>query len=89
MKPKRDQSKAGAAAASARYRAKQERIDLGLAISAATMTRGQWRSAKQIAAFCDTSHQAIEQIEARAIAKIRPVLHALALAQGILHSPED
>jgi hypothetical protein len=73
-KPARYLSQSKVKAGKRRWAAKQRAFDLGLAISAATLQPGQWRSAKQIAAFCDVSHQAIEQIEASAIAKVRVAL---------------
>ena len=68
-------------AAAERNRRKQRAFDLGLAISAATLGPGQWRSAKALARYCGVSHQAIEQIEAIAVAKVR---RALRLRFGII-----
>ena len=61
-------------AAAARNRSKQRRIDLGLAISAASLGRGEWRTAETLAAFCGCSKQAIEQTEYKAILKVRLAL---------------
>ena len=58
----------------ARNAVKQRNIDLGLAISAASIAAGECRSAECIAAFCDCSKQAIEQTEYRALAKVRSAL---------------
>ena len=68
-------------AAKARWAGRQRAIDLGLAVSALTLGEHQWRSAKELARFCNVSHQAIEQIEAIAIAKVR---RALRLRYGIV-----
>jgi hypothetical protein len=68
-------------AAAARNAAKQRAFNLGLAISAATLAPGEWRSAKTLARYCGVSHQAIEQIEAIAVAKVR---RALRLRYGII-----
>jgi hypothetical protein len=61
-------------AAAARNRSKQWRIDLGLAISAATLRPGECRPAETIAEFCGCSKQAIEQTEYKAIIKVRQAL---------------
>lgn len=50
-------------------------IDLGLAISALSMQPGERRSTYQIAAFCGCSPQRIQQIEHRALRKIRAALY--------------
>jgi hypothetical protein len=70
-------------AAAARNRAKQWRTDLGLAVSALSLLPGEWRSAKVLAEFCECSHQALEQIEYRAILKVR---RALKKRYGIVSS---
>jgi hypothetical protein len=54
--------------------AKKRRIDLGLAISAATLAPGQSRSQKELAAFTTMTPQGIAYIEHNAIAKIRAAL---------------
>jgi len=56
-----------------------QRIDLGLAISGATMMPGQVRSHEEIAAFCDCSRERIFQIEKQAMRKLR---HRLRIAMG-------
>lgn len=58
-----------------------ERVNLGLAISAATMRPGQERTLPEIAAYCDCSKQLISQLEKRAIRKVRL---ALRLRYGII-----
>lgn len=60
--------------AARRNAAKQRAFDLGLAVSAATLGPGEWRSAKTLARYCGVSHQAIEQIEANAVIKVRQAL---------------
>jgi len=50
------------------------RIDLGLAISGATLRRGQCRSLSEIAAYCDCSYQFIHMTEQRALDKMRQIL---------------
>jgi len=47
------------------------RIDLGLAISGATLLPGQQRSLVELAAYCDCSKQMIHIIEKQALRKIR------------------
>ena len=61
-------------AAAARNRSKQWRIDLGLAISAATLRPGEWRSSYVLAEFCGCSRQTLEQTEYKAILKVRKEL---------------
>jgi hypothetical protein len=46
-------------------------IDLGLAVSGATLKSGETRSHEDMAAFCGCSRQAIEHIERRALRKLR------------------
>jgi hypothetical protein len=46
-------------------------IDLGLAVSGATLEPGETRSGEDLAAFCGCSRQAIEHIERRALRKLR------------------
>jgi hypothetical protein len=55
-------------------RPKGRQIDLGLAISGATMIPGQVRELPEIAAFCGCSKQLIFTIEQSAIRKIRKAL---------------
>ena len=50
---------------------KQRDMDLGLAVSGATLEPGQRRSAKMLARYCGCTHQAIEAIEKKALRKIR------------------
>ena len=50
---------------------KKPSVDLGLAISGATLAPGQTRSLREIAAFCDCHYNNIEQIEKTALKKIR------------------
>ena len=57
-----------------------KQIDLGLAISGATLPPGQCRGYKAMAAYCDCSHQAIKVISDGAILKIRQALRK----QGII-----
>lgn len=61
-------------AAAARNRSKQWGIDLGLAVSALTLIPGVPRSAEAISAYCPCSKQAIEQIEYKALIKVRRTL---------------
>ena len=46
-------------------------IDLGLAISGATLAPGQHRTCPEIAAYCNCSKQMIHYIEKQALRKIR------------------
>ena len=46
-------------------------IDLGLAISAATLQPGEQRSTYELAAYCGCTHQNITRIEQRALRKLR------------------
>lgn len=46
-------------------------INLGLAISGASLSRGQCRSFAEIAAYCGCSSQFIHTVEQRALAKMR------------------
>lgn len=50
-------------------------IDLGLAISAHHSTLGVPRTADSIAAYCGCSRQRIQQIEEKALRKIRVKLY--------------
>jgi DNA-directed RNA polymerase sigma subunit (sigma70/sigma32) len=50
-------------------------IDLGLAISAHHSTLGVPRTSDSIAAYCGCSRQRIEQIEKRALRKVRARLY--------------
>ena len=54
-----------------RSKKKTNRLDLGLAISGATLGPGQRRTHREIAAYCDCSAQAIAQIEAKALHTLR------------------
>jgi DNA-directed RNA polymerase specialized sigma24 family protein len=56
-------------------------IDLGLAVSALSLQRGQTRSASELAAFCGVRHGTIQFIEKKAIKKMRKRLIAL----GVRH----
>jgi hypothetical protein len=53
---------------------KSERIDLGLEILRVVKRPGQRLSIYDIAAFCDCAPQLIQQIEARALAKVRTAM---------------
>lgn len=53
---------------------KSNRLDLGLAVSGATCIPGVERGYKTIAAYCDCSPQAIEQISDKACHKVRVAL---------------
>lgn len=55
-------------------RAQQERVDLGLAILSVLAIPGEPLTMDDIAAWCDCSRQAIEQIERKALKKIRNAL---------------
>lgn len=50
------------------------KIELGLAVSGATLPPGQYRDITEIAAFCECSKQLIHAIEKRAISKMRDAL---------------
>lgn len=60
--------------AARRMAAKHAAMDLGLAVSAATLAPRQCRDLPTLAEFCGTSKQTIHQIEQRAIAKVRKAL---------------
>jgi hypothetical protein len=49
-------------------------IDLGLAISGATLVHGQYRDLNELAAYCNCSKQMIHYIEKKAIRKVRKAL---------------
>ncbi len=49
----------------------RESIDLGLEVMALTLVPGQKLELREIAAFCDCSHQAISHIEKQALLKMR------------------
>jgi hypothetical protein len=51
-------------------------IDLGLAVSGATLPPGQIRDTSEIASYCGCSRQMIHVIEKRALTKIRAALAA-------------
>lgn len=55
-------------------RPKGRQIDLGLAISGATLPPGQTRQLPEIATFCGCSKQMISTIEQSALRKIRKAL---------------
>jgi hypothetical protein len=59
--------------------AKTADIDLGLAVSAATLEPGETRSHEDLAAFCGCSKTNIQHIERRALRKLRnkPALREL------------
>lgn len=54
-----------------------KRIDLGIAISGATLEPGESRTLRDIADFCGCSHQAIARIEKNAIRKVKSRLAEL------------
>src|SRR5690349_9278796 len=58
--------------------AKRERIELGLALLAARAPKGVGHTSREIAAWCGCSVQAIQQIEKRALAKLKAKLGAVA-----------
>ena len=60
-------------------RAKTQQVDLGLAISGATLEPGQTRTLPEIAAYCGCSPQNIGLIEQSAMRKLR---------NKVLFSPE-
>ena len=64
----------GAAATHNARAQKSTRIDLGLAISAATLPPGQSRTCAEISRFCECSKQAIDQIYASGLQKLRSAL---------------
>lgn len=49
-------------------------IDLGLAVSALSLRYGETRTQVELAAFCNCSPQRIDQIEQKALRKIRNAL---------------
>lgn len=51
--------------------AKTRRVNLGLAISGATLEPGKTRTLREIAAFCDCHWNAIYLIEQKAMKKLR------------------
>lgn len=53
------------------------KVDLGLAISGATLEPGETRTLRDIADYCGVSHQAIARIEEKAIKKFRARLAEL------------
>lgn len=57
-------------------------IDLGIAVSGATLPPGQIRDITEISYFCECSKQLVHTIEKRAIDKVRKSL----AKQGILSS---
>lgn len=50
-------------------------IDLGLAVCGLHCQKGVPKTAREIAAYCGCSYQRIQQIEARALRKIRAHLY--------------
>jgi hypothetical protein len=56
-------------------------IDLGLAISGATLEPNQTRTHDDLAAFCGVSHAAIQHIERRALRKMRIRLIELGISE--------
>ncbi len=54
---------------------KPNSIDLGLAISAHHCTLGAPKTAAEIAAYCGCSRQRLEQIEKKALRKLRATLY--------------
>jgi hypothetical protein len=68
---------------------KGRRIELGLAISGATLPPGQTRPITDIALYCDCSKQLIHTIEKRAIEKVREALrkrYGLRASQSLLEA---
>ena len=59
------------------------RINLGIAIAHATCMPGQVRTLQDIADFADCKRQNIQQIEARALRRIRPALIQIAKELGL------
>lgn len=64
---------------------REQRYEVGMAASAATLHLGQIRSQLELARACGVSHQAIQQVEKRGLRKLRPhllgehqMLHAIA-----------
>lgn len=54
------------------FRARRaKRIDLGLAISGATLTPGETRTLREIAAYCNCTYEGIRRIEEKAMEKVR------------------
>lgn len=46
-------------------------IDLGLAVSALSLHKGQKRTYEELAAFCGVTHRSIQKIEQRALRKLK------------------
>lgn len=63
-------------------------IDLGLAISGATLGPGESRSLREIAAFCGCSWQWIYLIEKRALKKLRHPARLKTLSIQDLRPPQ-
>lgn len=61
---------------------KGQRVDLGLAISGATLRPGQTRSLLEIAAYCDCSIENISYIERNALRKLRHPARIRQLAEA-------
>ena len=61
-------------------------IDLGLAILSCISNQGERRSQSEIAAFCGCSRQRIEQIEAKALRKLRTRLRITCKDNGQLYN---
>ncbi|MEM9236025.1 MAG: sigma factor-like helix-turn-helix DNA-binding protein [Verrucomicrobiota bacterium] len=57
-------------------------IDLGLAVSALTLKRGETRTQEELAAFCGCSKAMIYLIEKRALKKLRHPSRLRALAEA-------
>ncbi len=53
---------------------RKSRFLLGLAISRATLAKGDYRTQEELAAYCDVTKQAIQDIEYRALRKCRRML---------------
>lgn len=49
----------------------KEGVELGLAISRLSMKAGQTRTCRELAAYCGVSTQAIQQMERKALRKLR------------------
>lgn len=67
------------------------RIDLGLAISGATLEPGETRTLRDLAAYCDCTYEGIRRIEEKALEKVRARLLEMGYTKlhQIMHPRKD
>lgn len=58
------------------------RIELGLAVSALSLRYGETRSTRELARFCNCAHVTIQNIERKALQKARVIFAKLQVANG-------